>query len=208
MTEVEHLQIRLQEFFRNVLIEPFAGCKWPSSGGGQPTWLLFPSTPPLAGGAAIWAVNRMAQSAAGRRKVISSVKKGVYTLAGFSKAAQDDEMRRTYKMRQQTDANIQYDEILAPSKARTDRKDERSNVGFDLALIIQLRYSSSRASTYPGSSLVIVNGIRDLTNRFAAALRDKFAICLKHRTAGSSSTHLEGSSIGPVTQGSILTFCL
>ena len=51
----------------------------------------------MAGGAAIVAVNKMAQSAADRRKDSLIGKKGVYDTRRFQQGAQDDEMRSTCK---------------------------------------------------------------------------------------------------------------
>jgi len=47
----------------------------------------------MAGGAVMVAVNRMAQSAADRRKGNLIGKKGVYHTRRFQQGAQDDEMR-------------------------------------------------------------------------------------------------------------------
>lgn len=51
----------------------------------------------MAGGAAIVAVNKMAQSAADRLKDSLIGKKGVYDTRRFQRGAQDDEMRSTCK---------------------------------------------------------------------------------------------------------------
>jgi hypothetical protein len=62
----------------------------------------------MAGGAAIVAVNKMAQSAADRRKDSLIGKKEVYHTRRFHQQAQDDETRWAfYKVRQQTNVNIQ-----------------------------------------------------------------------------------------------------